>query len=291
MSILVNENTRLLVQGITGKIGSFQTRECMSYGTNVVAGVTPGKGGQDFDGVPIFNTVCDACDQTHPNTSFILVPPKFAADAIMEAAVAGVKLIVCITELVPIHDMMKVISFLKQFDCRLVGPNCPGVLSPGKCKVGIIPAFIHTEGSIGVISRSGSLLYSAVDQLTQIGLGQSTSVGIGGDPIIGSSFLDIIKLFNHDPNTKGIVLIGEVGGNMETVAAEYIKSYVDKPVIGYVAGHTAPKGKRMGHAGALVSNSGETAREKTITMCKCGIHMVEYLDDIGKVAEKIFKGE
>ena len=288
MSILIDRDTRLLVQGITGREGSFHTRQCVAYGSNVVAGVTPGKGGQSLDGIPVFNTIGEAVDHTGANASLIFVPSPFAADAIMESAAAGLGLTVCITEGIPIKDMLKVVPFLKRKNCRLIGPNCPGVISPGRCKAGIMPGQIHKEGSVGVISRSGTLTYEVVYQLTQSGLGQSTCIGIGGDPIIGSSFVDMLKLFDQDPDTQGVVLIGEIGGNDEETAAEYIKDHFSKPVVGFVAGLTAPPGKRMGHAGAIISGSGGTAAEKIAAMRKGGIHVVEHLGELGKEASEVF---
>ncbi len=288
MTILIDRDTRLLVQGITGKEGSFHTRQCVAYGTNVVAGVTPGKGGQDLDGIPVFNTIHEAVEKTGANASLIFVPSPFAADAIMESAAAGLELTVCITEGIPIHDMMKVVPFLKRHNCRLIGPNCPGVISPGFSKAGIMPGQIHKEGSIGVVSRSGTLTYEVVNQLTQSGLGQSTCIGIGGDPIIGSTFVDILELFDKDPETEGVVLIGEIGGSDEEVAAKYIKDHFKKPVLGFVAGLTAPPGKRMGHAGAIISGSGGTAKEKIAAMKKSGIHVVEHLGELGKEAREVF---
>jgi succinyl-CoA synthetase alpha subunit len=288
MSILIDKNSRLVVQGITGREGSFHTHGCVAYGTNVVAGVTPGKGGQSLDSIPVFNTVQEAVEKTGANASLIFVPSPFAADAILESAAAGVPIIVCITEGIPIHHMLKVVPFLERKGCRLIGPNCPGVISPGRCKAGIMPGQIHKEGSIGVVSRSGTLTYEVVHQLTQSGLGQSTCIGIGGDPIIGSSFVDILKLFDKDPETVGVVLIGEIGGTDEETAAEYIKNHFSKPVLGFVAGLTAPPGKRMGHAGAIISGSGGTAAEKIAAMQKGGIHVVEHLGDLGKEARELF---
>ena len=288
MSILIDKDTRLVVQGITGKEGSFHTRQCVAYGSNVVAGVTPGKGGQSLDNIPVFNTIQEAVEQTNANASLIFVPSPFAADAIMESAAAGLDLAVCITEGIPIKDMLNVIPFLKRKNCRLIGPNCPGVISPGRCKAGIMPGQIHKEGSIGVVSRSGTLTYEVVHQLTQSGLGQSTCIGIGGDPIIGSSFVDILRLFDKDPETQGVVLIGEIGGTDEEAAAEYIKAHFGKPVLGFVAGLTAPPGKRMGHAGAIISGSGGTAAEKIAAMRRGGIHVVEHLGDLGKEARELF---
>lgn len=288
MSILIDKNSRLVVQGITGREGSFHTHGCVAYGTNVVAGVTPGKGGQSLDSIPVFNTVQEAVEKTGANASLIFVPSPFAADAILESAAAGVPIIVCITEGIPIHHMLKVVPFLERKGCRLIGPNCPGVISPGRCKAGIMPGQIHKEGSIGVVSRSGTLTYEVVHQLTQSGLGQSTCIGIGGDPIIGSSFVDILELFDKDPETVGVVLIGEIGGTDEETAAEYIKNHFSKPVLGFVAGLTAPPGKRMGHAGAIISGSGGTAAEKIAAMQKGGIHVVEHLGDLGKEARELF---
>ncbi|MDY6988848.1 MAG: succinate--CoA ligase subunit alpha [Thermodesulfobacteriota bacterium] len=288
MSILIDKDTRLVVQGITGKEGSFHTRQCVAYGSNVVAGVTPGKGGQDLDGIPVFNTIHEAVEETGANASLIFVPSPFAADAIMESAAAGLGLAVCITEGIPIKDMLKVVPFLKRNNCRLIGPNCPGVISPGRCKAGIMPGPIHKEGSIGVVSRSGTLTYEVVHQLTQSGLGQSTCIGIGGDPIIGSSFVDILKLFDKDPETSGVVLIGEIGGTDEETAAAYVKGHFTKPVLGFVAGLTAPPGKRMGHAGAIISGSSGTAGEKIAAMGEGGIHVVERLGELGAQARKLF---
>ncbi len=291
MSILLDKKTRVLVQGITGSEGSFHTRQMIEYGTNVVAGVTPGKGGQKFEDtdIPIFNTVSEAVKATKANASAIFVPPAFAADAILEAANSGIKLIVCITEGIPTKDMIAVYNSLKGKDVRLIGPNCPGIISPGKAKIGIMPGFIHKKGKIGVVSRSGTLTYEAVKQLTDLGIGQSTCVGIGGDPVIGSQFVDIIKLFNEDPETEGIVMIGEIGGNAEEEAAAYIKKYVKKPVVGFIAGRTAPPGRRMGHAGAIISGGKGTATEKMETMKKAGIHVVESPADIGITMKKVLE--
>lgn len=288
MSILIDKDTRLVVQGMTGKEGSFHTRQCVAYGSNVVAGVTPGKGGQSLDGIPVFNTIGEAVEATGANASLIFVPSPFAADAVMESAAAGLALSVCITEGIPIKDMLKVVPFAKRKNCRLIGPNCPGVISPGRCKAGIMPGQIHKEGSIGVVSRSGTLTYEVVHQLTQSGLGQSTCIGIGGDPIIGSSFVDILELFDKDPETEGVVLIGEIGGSDEEAASEYIKDRFSKPVLGFVAGLTAPPGKRMGHAGAIISGSGGTAAEKIDAMRKGGIRVVERLGELGKEACELF---
>jgi succinyl-CoA synthetase alpha subunit len=275
MSILIDKKTRLVVQGITGGEGSFHTQQMKEYGTNVVAGVTPGKGGTLLEGINVYNTVEDAVKKQNANTSIIFVPPSFAADAILEAASAGIKVIICITEGIPVNDMLKVYNALAGKGIVLIGPNCPGVISPGKAKVGIMPGFIHKKGTIGVVSRSGTLTYEAVKQLSDLNLGQSTGVGIGGDPIIGSRFIDIIKLFNDDPETEGIVMIGEIGGSAEEEAAEYIKKNVKKPVVGFIAGRTAPPGRRMGHAGAIISGGKGTANEKMKAMVKAGIKVVE----------------
>lgn len=286
MSILLNEKTRVLVQGITGSEGSFHTKQMIEYGTNVVAGVTPGKGGSVHEGVPVFNTVKDAVKETVADAAAIFVPPAFAPDAIMEAAEAGVKLIVCITEGIPAADMVNVYNYIKGKDVRLIGPNCPGIISPGKAKIGIMPGFIHNKGSIGVVSRSGTLTYEAVKQLSDLGIGQSSCVGIGGDPVIGSRFIDIIKLFNEDPDTEGIVMIGEIGGTAEEEAAAYIKESVKKPVVGFIAGQTAPPGRRMGHAGAIISGGKGTAKEKMEFMNNCGIHVIESPAEIGITMKK-----
>jgi succinyl-CoA synthetase alpha subunit len=288
MSILVGRSTRLVVQGITGGEGSFHTRQMIEYGTNVVAGVVPGKGGIFFDGkIPVFNTVSEAVENEEANTSIIFVPAPFAPDAIIEAADAGIKLIVCITEGIPAKDMIKVYEYLKHTDARLIGPNCPGVISPGEAKVGIMPGFIHRKGNIGVVSRSGTLTYEAVKQLTDLGFGQSTCVGIGGDPIIGSSFVDIIELFNADPETEAIVMIGEIGGTAEEEAAEFVKRYVRKPVFGFVAGRTAPPGRRMGHAGAIIAGGKGTAQEKMKIMREAGIHVIESPALIGEAVKSV----
>jgi succinyl-CoA synthetase alpha subunit len=275
MSVLVNEKTRLLVQGFTGKEGTFHTQQAVAYGTKVVGGVTPGKGGTKHEGLPVFNTVADAVQEVQPNASVIFVPPAFAADAIMEAADAGIPLVVCITEGIPTIDMVRAFSFLQRTQTRLIGPNCPGIISPGKCKVGIMPAKIHLPGRVGVVSRSGTLTYEAVGQLTGLGIGQSTCIGIGGDPIIGTTFLDAIKLFNEDRDTDAIIMIGEIGGNAEETAAEYIKQHVKKPVVGFIAGQTAPPGRRMGHAGAIISGGKGTAAEKMKAMTAAGVHVVK----------------
>jgi succinyl-CoA synthetase alpha subunit len=291
MSVLINNNTRLVVQGITGGEGTFHTSQILEYGTNVVAGVTPGKGGILYHGnekdrfcrpVPVFNTVRDAVEKAEANTSVIFVPAPFAADAIMEAAAAGLKVIICITEGIPVNDMMRAYSFVKEQGAVLVGPNCPGVITPGEAKVGIMPGFIHRKGTIGVVSRSGTLTYEAVHQLTAAGLGQSTCIGIGGDPIIGTRFIDAVKMFAKDDETEGLVMIGEIGGNAEEEAAEYIRRYFRKPVVGFIAGRTAPPGRRMGHAGAIVSGGKGTAEEKIRAMEAAGIHVVENPADIGE---------
>jgi succinyl-CoA synthetase alpha subunit len=288
MSILVDENTRLLVQGITGKEGQFHTRQCVEYGTNVVAGVTPGKGGQEMDGIPVFNTVEQARQETGANGAMIFVPPGFAADAIMEAAAASIEVIVAITEGIPVLDMMKAYHAVKSSGSRLIGPNCPGIISPGKCKVGIMPGPIHLKGSVGVVSRSGTLTYEVVDQLTKNGVGQSTCIGIGGDPVIGTNFIDALQLFEADPSTSGIVMVGEIGGSAEEDAAAFIVGSVSKPVIGFVAGLTAPPGRRMGHAGAIISGSSGTAQAKIEAMEKAGITVVKNLGQLGGTAQEIF---
>lgn len=293
MSILIDKKTRLVVQGITGSEGSFHTKQMVEYGTKVVAGVTPGKGGTKFEGIPIYNTVEETVKEQKANTSVIFVPPPFAADAILEAANAGIKVIICITEGIPTSDMVKVYNFIKHKDVVLIGPNCPGVISPGKAKVGIMPGFIHKKGTIGVVSRSGTLTYEAVKQIVDVGLGLSTAIGIGGDPVIGSKFTDIIAKFNDDKNTDGIVMIGEIGGTAEEEAAVYIKKNVKKPVVGFIAGRTAPPGRRMGHAGAIIAGGKGTAAEKMAAMKKAGISVVESPAEIGitmlKALEKVKK--
>lgn len=289
MSILVNSQTRVLVQGITGKEGQFHTQQCIVYGTNVVAGVTPGKGGQKMDSVPVFNTVQEARDKTGANASMILVPPPFAADAILEAIDAGVELIVCITEGVPVMDMLKVKNYLAMKKSRLIGPNCPGIITPGECKIGIMPGAIHKPGGpVGVVSRSGTLTYEVVHQLTQVGLGQTTCVGIGGDPVNGTGFLDCLEAFNADPETKAVVMVGEIGGNAEEVASAWIKANMKKPVVGFIAGLTAPPGRRMGHAGAIVSGGQGTAEAKIKAMRESGIHVCENLGSLGKLCKDVF---
>ena len=287
MSVLVDKNTRLIVQGITGKEGTFHTLQMIEYGTNVVGGVTPGKGGTMHEGVPVFNTVADAVRETGANASVIYVPPAFAADAIMEAAAAGIPLVVCITEGIPVADMVAVREFLRDKPTRMIGPNCPGIISPGKCKIGIMPGHIHKEGRIGVVSRSGTLTYEAVGQLSALGLGQSTAIGIGGDPIIGTTHTDALRLFQADDETDAIIMIGEIGGTAEEDAAEFAKANVSKPIVAFIAGQTAPPGRRMGHAGAIISGGKGTAAEKMKALTEAGIRVVESPADIGKAIQEV----
>jgi succinyl-CoA synthetase alpha subunit len=282
MSVLVNKHSKVIVQGFTGSEGTFHSQQMIDYGTNLVGGVTPGKGGTQHLGRPVFNTVQDAVQKTGADVSVIFVPPAFAADAIMEAADAGIKVIVTITEGIPVADMVKVKSYLSDKPCRLIGPNCPGVITPGEAKVGIMPGFIHKKGTIGIVSRSGTLTYEAVDQVTKAGLGQSTCIGIGGDPINGTSTKDAVQLLMQDPDTEGIIMIGEIGGSMEADAARWIKEHGTKPVVGFIAGQTAPKGRRMGHAGAIIGGAEDTAEAKMKIMADCGIHVVESPAKLGE---------
>ncbi|HEX8089482.1 MAG TPA: succinate--CoA ligase subunit alpha [Blastocatellia bacterium] len=288
MSILVDKSTRVVVQGITGKEGSFHTQQMIAYGTSIVAGVTPGKGGTEQEGVPVFDTLTEAVAKTGANASVIYVPPPFAADAIMEAADAALPLAVCITEGIPALDMVRAFDYLRDRATRLIGPNCPGIISPGKCKIGIMPGHIHAEGRVGVVSRSGTLTYEAVHQLTHLGMGQSTAIGIGGDPVIGTNFLDALKLFEQDSETDAVVMIGEIGGTAEEQAAQFVREHMTKPVIGFIAGQTAPPGRRMGHAGAIIAGGKGTAAEKMAAMQEAGIHVVKSPADIGaRVAEAL----
>lgn len=286
MSILVGNQTRLITQGITGQAGAFHTKQCKEYGTTVVGGVTPGKGGEDFEGTPIFDSVSEAVEKTGANASMIFVPPPFAADAILEAAEAGIEVIVAITEGIPVVDMVRVKQYLKGRDCILIGPNCPGIITPGQCKIGIMPGYIHKEGKVGLVSRSGTLTYEAVHQLSTRGIGQSTCVGIGGDPVHGMTFVDVIRRFNEDPATEAIVMIGEIGGGEEEAAAEYVQSAVKKPVVGFIGGQTAPPGKRMGHAGAIISGGSGKAIDKIRAMEKAGIHVAMSPAAIGETMAK-----
>ena len=289
MSILVDSNTKVVVQGITGREGTFHARQMIEYGTKIVGGVTPGKGGQAFDGIPIFNTVSDAVASTGAEASVIFVPEAFAADAIMEASDAGLDLVVCITEGIPTADMVGACHYVRARSTRLIGPNCPGIISPGKCKIGIMPGFIHKPGKVGVISRSGTLTYEVVDQLSARNIGQSTCIGIGGDPIIGTRFVDALELFKEDIDTEAVVIIGEIGGTAEEEAAEYIKGSFNKPVIGFIAGRTAPPGRRMGHAGAIVAGDGDTAAKKMKNMAEAGIGVCENLAGVGAAVEMVLR--
>ena len=287
MSVLVNKDSKVIVQGFTGKEGTFHAEQMLEYGTNVVGGVTPGKGGQQHLERPVFNTVADAVSQAGANTSVIFVPPAFAADAIMEAAEAGIKVIICITEGIPVQDMVKVKAYLENKDTHLIGPNCPGVITPGEAKCGIMPGFIHRKGKIGIVSRSGTLTYEAVDQVTKAGMGQSTCIGIGGDPIVGTTTKDAVELLMNDPDTEGIIMIGEIGGSMEADAARYVKAHGTKPVVGFIAGQTAPKGRTMGHAGAIIGGSDDTAEAKMKIMRECGIHVVNSPAEIGATMARV----
>ncbi len=286
MAVLVDKDSRIIVQGFTGKEGTFHASQMIEYGTNVVGGVTPGKGGQTHLERPVFNTVENAVKEVGADTSVIFVPPPFAADAIMEAAAAGIKVIICITEGIPVQDMVKAKAYIEDLDCRLVGPNCPGVITPGAAKCGIMPGFIHNPGRIGIVSRSGTLTYEAVDQVTKAGLGQSTCIGIGGDPIIGTTTRDAVELLMNDPETDGIIMIGEIGGTMEAEAAHYVRDHGTKPVVGFIAGQTAPKGRTMGHAGAIIGGKDDTAEAKMAIMEECGIHVVKSPAELGSTMVK-----
>jgi succinyl-CoA synthetase alpha subunit len=291
MSILVDKNTRLIVQGITGQAGAFHTKQCKEYGTNIVGGVTPGKGGESVDGIPIFNSVAEAVEKTRANASMIYVPAPFAADAIIEAADAGIQTIICITEGIPVMDMVTVKNYLRTKSCMLVGPNCPGVITPGQAKIGIMPGYIHKAGRVGVVSRSGTLTYEAVHQLTTRGIGQSTCVGIGGDPVHGLSFVEVLKLFNDDPDTDAVIMLGEIGGSAEETACDYIKSSMKKPVVGFIGGQTAPPGKRMGHAGAIISGGSGAASDKIKAMEKAGVFVSMSPATLGETMEKAMKAK
>jgi succinyl-CoA synthetase alpha subunit len=290
MSVLVNKNSRVIVQGFTGKEGTFHAEQMIAYGTPFVGGVTPGKGGTRHLDRPVFNTVYDAVEHEGADTSVIFVPPRFAPDAIMEAADAGIKVIICITEGIPVQDMIRAYEYVRDRPVRLIGPNCPGVITPDEAKCGIMPGFIHRKGSIGIVSRSGTLTYEAVDQVTKTGMGQSTCIGIGGDPIVGTSTKEAVQLLMNDPETEGIIMIGEIGGSMEAEAAEYIKRYGTKPVVGFIAGQTAPKGRKMGHAGAIIGGAEDTAEAKMKIMAECGLHVVNSPADIGRTMFEVLKG-
>jgi succinyl-CoA synthetase alpha subunit len=287
MSVLVNKNTRVVTQGITGKTGAFHTRACKEYGTQMVAGVTPGKGGQDFEGIPLFDTVHQAKKETGANVSIIYVPPPFAADAIMEAVDADLDLVICITEGIPVLDMLKVATYMQGKRTRLIGPNCPGIITPGEAKIGIMPGFIHKPGRIGVVSRSGTLTYEAVFQLSHLGMGQSTCIGIGGDPLNGTNFIDCLDLFNKDADTDAVVMIGEIGGSAEVEAAKWVKANMKKPVVSFIAGATAPPGRRMGHAGAIISGGDDTAEAKFTALSAAGIHVVRSPHEIGAKMKEV----
>jgi succinyl-CoA synthetase alpha subunit len=291
MSILVDKNTRVLTQGITGATGQLHTRACKEYGTKMVGGVVPGKGGTDFEGIPIFDTVEQARRATGCNATVIYVPPAFAADAMLEAVAAGIELVICITEGVPVLDMVKVRAYMAGSKSRLIGPNCPGIITPGECKIGIMPGYIHKPGDIGVVSRSGTLTYEAVYQLTQLGIGQSSCIGIGGDPIVGTGHIDALKLFNEDPKTRAVIMIGEIGGTAEEEAAEYIKQHFKKPVVAFIAGQTAPKGRRMGHAGAIISGGRGTAADKIAALKAAGITVANSPADLGTTMKSVLEGK